>query len=259
LFKRSVKSGPAAPRAKREKSTSTKGYYVNNAVLLPAVIHAKSLNVVTSELIGMIKLIAERYSRKANFIGYSFRDDMVSAAVANLCNTALKFDPERYSNPFAYYTSAIHNSFLQFMADEKKHRNIRDALIIDAGSNPSFNFMQAEKDESHFEIKESDEAGTFEKATNADYEAALGSIVTPGTMVDGVLVPAPEPVENFVRHPGRQHGPVTIYSPEDYSVDEKGNITILAPAEPEPVIVKPKYKLTADHVIGGGSYSSTKR
>lgn len=42
------------------------------------------------------------------------------------------------------------------MADEKKHRTIRDSLLIDAGANPSFNFLEAEKTESA-ELKESDE------------------------------------------------------------------------------------------------------
>ena len=150
-------SGELILKTKREKSTTTKGHYVRNADLLPAVIEAKEKGVVTSKLIKMIWLIAERYSRKANFVGYSFREDMVSAAVENLCKNALKFDHVKYNNPFSFYTTAIHNSFLQFMADEKKHRNIRDALLIDAGANPSFNFMEGEKDERSLETRESDE------------------------------------------------------------------------------------------------------
>lgn len=127
---------------KREKSTSTKGHYVTNGVLLPAVLEAKEMNVVTDKLIRMINMIAERYSRKHNFVNYSFREDMVSAAVMNLCNNALKFNPEKSSNPFSFYTTAIHNSFLQYISEEKKHRNIRDQLLLDAGSNPSFNYQE---------------------------------------------------------------------------------------------------------------------
>jgi hypothetical protein len=127
---------------KREKSTSTRGHYVTNGVLLPAVLEAKEENVVTEKLIRMIQMIAERYSRKSNFVNYSFREDMVSAAVMNLCNNALKFNPEKSDNPFSFYTTAIHNSFLQYIADEKKHRQIRDQLLIDAGSNPSFNYSE---------------------------------------------------------------------------------------------------------------------
>lgn len=129
-------------KVKREKSTSTKGHYVTNGVLLPAVLEAKGINVVTDKLIRMIRMIAERYSRKHNFVNYSYREDMVSAAVMNLCNNALKFNPEKSSNPFSFYTTAIHNSFLQYISEEKKHRNIRDQLLLDAGSNPSFNYQE---------------------------------------------------------------------------------------------------------------------
>lgn len=129
-------------KVKREKSTTTKGHYVTNGVLLPAVLEAKEMNVVTDKLIRMINMIAERYSRKHNFVNYSYREDMVSAAVMNLCNNALKFNPEKSSNPFSFYTTAIHNSFLQYISEEKKHRNIRDQLLLDAGSNPSFNYQE---------------------------------------------------------------------------------------------------------------------
>jgi hypothetical protein len=129
-------------QVKREKSTSTRGHYVTNSVLLPAVIEAKEMNVVTDKLIKMILMIAERYSRKHNFVNYSFREDMVSAAVTNLCNNALKFNLEKSNNPFSFYTTAIHHSFLQYIAEEKKHREIRDQLLISAGSNPSFNYQE---------------------------------------------------------------------------------------------------------------------
>lgn len=153
-------------RVKREKSTSSVGHYIRNADLLPAIKEAKQKGKVTNKLISMIQIIAQNYSKKANFAGYSFREDMVSSAVENLCKNALKFDDEKYSNPFAFYTTAIHNSFLQFMADEKKHRNIRDSLLLDAGANPSFNFLQGESDESDFEIKESDYSDfTFSRKT----------------------------------------------------------------------------------------------
>ena len=209
------------PRAKREKSTSTKGHYVTNAVLLPAVIEAKEQNKVTDKLIRMIWMIAERYSRKGNFIGYSFRSDMVSAAVMNLCNNALKFNPEKGSNPFSFYTTAIHNSFLQYMADEKKHRNIRDALLIDAGSNPSFNFMQGEKDEVHFEVKESDEVH-IHAHNSLDANEPLAKLL--GEDAADLL---PKPKELKIHQIARQPGAVTRYGPKDISIDADGNITIL--------------------------------
>jgi hypothetical protein len=271
LFKRSAKSpdAPKVPRAKREKSTSTKGYYVTNAILLPEVIRAKALGFVTPELHQMIRLIAERYSRKSNFIGYSFREDMVASATFNLydkCN-ALRFDTERGKNPFSYYTSAIHNSFLQCLGHEKNHRNIRDALIIDAGSNPSYNFMQGEKDEQHFEIKESDEVSAETSAPAVDvanFTEALERVQTAtelaaaNALIHAGIPLAPLPKENYVRHPGRQPGTITVYSPEDYTVDEKGNITIINQPPVDAPAPVGKTKLTADHVIGAAYFVKRK-
>jgi hypothetical protein len=224
-----------AKRVKREKSTSEVGHYVTNGVLLPEVIKAKELNEVTSELIAMIWMIAERYSRKGNFVNYTFRADMVSTAVENLCKNALNFDLDRSDkpNPFSYYTSAIHNTFLQCIADEKKHRNIRDMLLIDAGSNPSYNFLQGEKDESHFEIKESDEH--VEVYNQFLLEAEDEELLQQKVLVDGVLVDVPKaptqcpvtPFEDRVRNRGKSPSSITTYKAEDIIIDpETGAISI---------------------------------
>lgn len=137
---------PKTKRTAIRPPVKRKAFYLTNADMLKEVIHAKSLGKVTDKLARMFMLLTERYSRKSNFAGYSFREDMVSTALINLCANGLKFNPEKSSNPFAFYTTAVRNSFLQYMADEKKHRNIRDALIVDAGSNPSFSFTDSENE-----------------------------------------------------------------------------------------------------------------
>ena len=216
---------------KRAKSTSTVGYYVRNADLLPAIIEAKQEGKVTSKLILMIQMIAERYSRKGNFVNYSFREDMVSSAVENLCKNALKFDEQKYSNPFAYYTTGIHNSFLQYMADEKKHRNIRDALLIDAGANPSFNFLQQEKGESDSEIKEADEHYVEEPAEDGE---PVEEVVDP--RLDPTAVPIVRR-EDRIGQREKQPGKVTKFGPNDIEIDPvTGAIRIKRkPVEPEPI------------------------
>lgn len=257
-----MKQAKAVPKTKvkREKSTTTVGHYVRNADLLPAVIEAKTEGKITDKLIRMIQLIAERYSRKSWFIGYSFREDMVSSAVENLCKNALKFNHEKYANPFAFYTTAIHNSFLQFMADEKKHRNIRDKLLMDAGSNPSFNFMEAEKDETHFEVKESDEHHVVENEPVEDTEP-LSKYDQPAVDADA----APAPVREVrVRHEARQPGAVARLSAGDFILDPVTNTYIRKPepvAEPEPVKVKkPRAaKVVVEAVVEAPVKKTTKR
>jgi hypothetical protein len=127
--------------AKREKSTSTKGHYVKNADLLPAFHEAKALNKLTPKLAEMLMKIAERYSYHPWFVGFSYREDMVAFAIVNLCANWHKFNPEKSSNPFSYYTTACYRSFQAYLGDERKERDGRDKLLIEAGANPSFNYQ----------------------------------------------------------------------------------------------------------------------
>ena len=136
----------ALPKFKKAKATSTRGHYVTNAQLIEAIAVDKANNrILSSRLAQYLHMIAERYSFSPSFAGYPFREDMVSIAVVNLCANWYKFDPEKSDNPFAFYTTAAYRSFLQYLAEEKKHRNIRDQLLVDAGANPSFSFQERSK------------------------------------------------------------------------------------------------------------------
>jgi hypothetical protein len=79
-----------------------------------------------SEYIGRcIMLICERLSLKPNFIGYAHRDEMIGDAIC-LCSTAIKnFNPNKSTNPFAYFTSIAYNAFLRRIADEKAESYIK--------------------------------------------------------------------------------------------------------------------------------------
>jgi hypothetical protein len=134
---------PVKPVAvKKAKSTNSRGHYVTNAQLIEAIAEDKKTGKLSSKLAKYLHMIAERYSFSSSFGGYSFREDMVSFAVVNLCANWHKFDPTKSDNPFAFYTTAAYRSFLQYLADEKKQRDIRDQMLVDAGANPSFSFQE---------------------------------------------------------------------------------------------------------------------
>lgn len=123
----------------------TSKYYLTNSKLLPAVIEAKAKGKLTDELAKMLMMLTRKYAQRPCFSGYTYKEDMISDALTNLCQNALKFNPEKSNNPFAFYTSCINNSFLQILNVEKKHRRIRDQLLIDIGENPSYNFAEEHK------------------------------------------------------------------------------------------------------------------
>lgn len=84
---------------------------------------------LTPNLTRMIMLLVDRYGSRFNWRSYSYNEDMRAEAVASLCQSALKFDPEKSQNPFGYYTQIAHRCFLTYLDKEKKLRRIRDDLI----------------------------------------------------------------------------------------------------------------------------------
>lgn len=133
-------------KIRKDKNEKAKAY-VTNAQIMDAWYDAKKKGKLTNELARCLVLIAERYSYHPWFSGYSFREDMVCHAVVNLCANWHKFKPEyaiekgQSPNPFAYFTTSCYRSFLSYLAEEKKERDIRDQLLAEAGMNPSFNFQ----------------------------------------------------------------------------------------------------------------------
>ncbi len=161
---------------KTPAQTGRKRKYVTDEELLAAIIEAKQLGRITDKLGKMYMLIAERFSRHPSFSRYSFRDDMVAFAVTNLCANGLKFDENRFSKPFNYYTTAIYNSFIQFLAEEKKQRNIRDELLLEQGSSASSTYMNNAHDqyvENHREKTEEEKSRAENPPRNRGY--MLGS------------------------------------------------------------------------------------
>lgn len=127
------------------KRTRRKKNYLNNADLLAETIKSQKEGQMTNELAKMLMLLCDRYrsSRTGNFTRYTYFDEMKSAAIENLVKNAWhKFDIENYSNPFAYFTSCVHNSYIQYLKYEKKHRNIRDSLLVEHGLDASFAYME---------------------------------------------------------------------------------------------------------------------
>jgi hypothetical protein len=90
--------------------------------------------------------------------GNTYNEDMQAYAMLMLVRTWNSFNPEKSDNPFAFFTQCIKHSFIQFLNQEKKHRTIRDLLLVDQGMNPSFNFEdRASGDgDSHFVDDEED-------------------------------------------------------------------------------------------------------
>ena len=93
---------------------------------------------VTEKLARMYIKLCERYSMRSNWRGYTYVEEMRGQALLQLSQIGLQFDEYKSSNPFAYYTAAITNSFTRVLNMEKRNQNIRDDLLQEAGQMPSW-------------------------------------------------------------------------------------------------------------------------
>jgi len=111
-------------------------HYVDNEQFLESMINyqkeikqAKEADEplpIIPEYIGECFLkIANRLSFRPNFINYAFREDMISDGIENCIQYMNNFNPEKSSNPFAYFTQIIYYAFIRRIQKEKKQLYIK--------------------------------------------------------------------------------------------------------------------------------------
>lgn len=100
--------------------------YVSNAELLLEIVDFKSTGIASEELGQMLLAIANNYSSKGNFVGYTWRNDMVAEAVLTCIKYLKNFNPEKSTNAFSYVTQICKNSFKLYIKDQNKHSKIKD-------------------------------------------------------------------------------------------------------------------------------------
>ena len=124
-------------------------HYVNNKEFLEALINyrakcqraeeAGEARPVIPRYIGECFLkIANHLSYKPNFVNYMFREDMISDGIENCVQYIKNFNPEKSSNPFAYFTQIIHYAFLRRIQKEKRQMDIKGKLIERSGFDEVF-------------------------------------------------------------------------------------------------------------------------
>lgn len=164
-----------------------KPHYVNNAEFSQAVVDYVSASnaaveaglpkpVVTDYVARCFLKIAEGLSHKANFVRYTYREEMVMDAVENCLKAIENYDITKATrtakpNAFAYFTQISWYAFLRRIQKEKKQQDIKIKYLTETGldqlvheefaDNPAAKQTQAFVDELRGKIdyvKKTDEA-----------------------------------------------------------------------------------------------------
>jgi hypothetical protein len=170
-------------------------HYVDNKVLYTEMIkylnklnEAKEAGVPKEQLprvpnyIGQaIFMIANRLSTRPNFIGYSYRDEMVSDGIENCLMYLHNFNPDKSKNPFAYFTQIIYYAFIRRIQKEQKQQYIKHKSMMNSSIMNTLVEMSPD-DATHFNAvyvhmdtdKSKDLIDKFEKSNKIKKPAAKG-------------------------------------------------------------------------------------
>jgi DNA-directed RNA polymerase specialized sigma24 family protein len=151
------KEKEVSPKKTPKKTTRKKGkYYIDRKQLMAVVISCKEKDIMSDEFATMLTLLTKKYATSSKYAGYTFNTDMQAYAMMMLVRTWRSFKPEKSDNPFAFYTQCIKHSFIQYLKNEKKHRNIRDKMMVSHGLNPSLSYQMAHTTDRHLVDDEED-------------------------------------------------------------------------------------------------------
>ena len=125
------------------RSKAKPEHYVNNKEFLAAMVEYKKMckrakrekrnkPPVTNYIGECFLKIANHLSYRPNFINYTYRDDMISDGIENCLQYLDNFDPDKSSNPFAYFTQIIYYAFVRRIQKEKKQTTIKQKMIADS-------------------------------------------------------------------------------------------------------------------------------
>lgn len=87
---------------------------------------------------GVFTKIANHLSYRPNFINYMYKDDMICDGIENCIQYIANFNPEKSSNPFAYFTQIIYYAFLRRIAKEKRQMDIKEKILERSGYDEVF-------------------------------------------------------------------------------------------------------------------------
>jgi len=113
-----------------------------------AVAEGKPKPILPNYLGECILLIANRLATKPNFINYSYKDEMIADGIENCIMYIDNFDPEKSTNPFAYFTQIIYFAFLRRIQKEKKHLYIKHQVYMQSSiADELFNLQDGDDSE----------------------------------------------------------------------------------------------------------------
>jgi hypothetical protein len=106
---------PRRPKVPKEK------FYVDPKKFDDEIVKYYQSGDISNELAEMVSKIANKLSYSSNFAGYTYREEMVGDGIVRMFKALMskKYDREKGTNPFSYFTRIAFNAFRNRIKKEK--------------------------------------------------------------------------------------------------------------------------------------------
>ena len=126
--------------AKRVRRDPNSAHYIDNKEFLVKISAYREARIeaeecgeprprVTNYIGECFVKIANHLAYKSNFVNYTFRDEMILDGIENCLTYMDNFNPEKSSNPFAYFTQITYYAFIRRIQKEKRQMETKFKYI----------------------------------------------------------------------------------------------------------------------------------
>lgn len=124
-------------------------YYLDNQTFYQRLKEWQRSDEITipNDIAQALIQICTNLSKSGRFAGYTWREDMVAEAILVCLKSARKFNPEKSTNPFSYFTQVAYNSFRKYLNTE--HLRLATIEAYKRGLDTSYDY-DVEKDEDNY-------------------------------------------------------------------------------------------------------------
>lgn len=111
-------------------------HYVDNKKFYSAIVEyrekrqqcidqGKEIPIIPNYIGQCITLIANKLATSPNFNNYPYIEEMIADGIENCITYFDNFNPEKWDNPFAYFTQIIYYAFVRRIQKEKKQLYVK--------------------------------------------------------------------------------------------------------------------------------------
>lgn len=119
------------PKVEVTTTKKTKVLNVSNKELLEELAISRSKGHMTERLGELFMKLAKHYLNRYEWRNYTYKDEFYSLCLVYMCSCWEKFDPEKSSQAFSYFTQVCYSACLRHLAYEKKISKSKDTLYKD--------------------------------------------------------------------------------------------------------------------------------